>query len=355
MDKRKEKTKKEYPAGHSVDTEWYLLDKDGHIAVFDSGESGWFPAEYDTTTNWNGIIEEALLLNSELISPGLRKLVVSQETQREIKKILNDNKPFSFPEYCGIGIEKSHLLKGEAYLNEELIELRKGTSITDLHTWQEQLDKDTTLIYQLSKDATLYYVKSIKFNLDAIKKDLWEGRLVSIAYSDDSLFNYYFSPKENYQMEAIMEKDSILEVIPTPIAYKLPENFHNLMRINASLSNITEINLDDYMGMYNLDLEYRPEDSESFCWPYYYGPSDEVLNEELFKAIVKLHSRTVWCILNRYKVSPNVFLKKAGKTAIALAEEQYEKYIEEKRIGYYLYSSYRILKMLQLKMKEVKK
>jgi hypothetical protein len=33
----------DYPAAHSMDTIWYAVDRDGHIAVFDSGEDGAVP------------------------------------------------------------------------------------------------------------------------------------------------------------------------------------------------------------------------------------------------------------------------------------------------------------------------
>ena len=35
--------RKNYPAAHSMDSFWFGLDKDGNIAVFDTGESGAIP------------------------------------------------------------------------------------------------------------------------------------------------------------------------------------------------------------------------------------------------------------------------------------------------------------------------
>jgi hypothetical protein len=37
----------EYPAAHSMDTSWYAVDADGHVAVFYSGENGHAPLNYD--------------------------------------------------------------------------------------------------------------------------------------------------------------------------------------------------------------------------------------------------------------------------------------------------------------------
>src|SRR5262245_6227501 len=33
----------DYPAAHSMDTQWYGVDRDGHVAVFGSGEAGAVP------------------------------------------------------------------------------------------------------------------------------------------------------------------------------------------------------------------------------------------------------------------------------------------------------------------------
>jgi hypothetical protein len=35
----------DYPAAHSMDTTWFAVDRDGHVALFDSGESGAVPIE----------------------------------------------------------------------------------------------------------------------------------------------------------------------------------------------------------------------------------------------------------------------------------------------------------------------
>lgn len=35
----------EFPAAHSMDTTWFAIDSDGHIAIFESGESGCVPAD----------------------------------------------------------------------------------------------------------------------------------------------------------------------------------------------------------------------------------------------------------------------------------------------------------------------
>jgi hypothetical protein len=37
--------KTDFPAAHSMDTHWFAVDRDGHVACFDSGESGAVPTQ----------------------------------------------------------------------------------------------------------------------------------------------------------------------------------------------------------------------------------------------------------------------------------------------------------------------
>jgi hypothetical protein len=52
----------DYPAAHSMDTTWFAVDRDGHVAVFDSGEAGAVPAAVaiDDGTNISERLREAL-------------------------------------------------------------------------------------------------------------------------------------------------------------------------------------------------------------------------------------------------------------------------------------------------------
>src|SRR4051794_34470710 len=33
----------DFPAAHSMDTQWFAIDRDGHVGIFSSGESGAVP------------------------------------------------------------------------------------------------------------------------------------------------------------------------------------------------------------------------------------------------------------------------------------------------------------------------
>jgi hypothetical protein len=56
----------DYPAGHSVDTEWFAVDADGYVAIFDTGEMGEPPVEPRTMEQLEQAGEEARALSNLL-------------------------------------------------------------------------------------------------------------------------------------------------------------------------------------------------------------------------------------------------------------------------------------------------
>jgi hypothetical protein len=70
----------DFPAGHSMDTDWFAVDKDGNIGLFDSCAEGVVPIrcpEY-----WRGFLREC----TEEITPGLKRLYLSEKLIEEILK-----------------------------------------------------------------------------------------------------------------------------------------------------------------------------------------------------------------------------------------------------------------------------
>ena len=52
------KTTKEFPATHSMDTEWFIADAEGNIALFDFDDDGPVPAKIaDNDDFWGGLDE----------------------------------------------------------------------------------------------------------------------------------------------------------------------------------------------------------------------------------------------------------------------------------------------------------
>lgn len=66
----------DFPAGHSMDTDWFAVDKDGNIAIFDSGEEGAVPIEIENQTFWLELFEKY----AKPITPILKQLYLDEKT-----------------------------------------------------------------------------------------------------------------------------------------------------------------------------------------------------------------------------------------------------------------------------------
>src|SRR5262245_52320304 len=51
----------DFPAAHSMDTNWFAVDRDGHVAMFDSGKLGAVPTELtDSVGQEDSLVLEAI-------------------------------------------------------------------------------------------------------------------------------------------------------------------------------------------------------------------------------------------------------------------------------------------------------
>jgi hypothetical protein len=56
----------DFPAAHSMDTDWFAVDRDGHVAVFDSGEAGAVPVAAGTDEDRDVLLRLAASLPAVL-------------------------------------------------------------------------------------------------------------------------------------------------------------------------------------------------------------------------------------------------------------------------------------------------
>ncbi|MDR1737407.1 MAG: hypothetical protein LBR66_01115 [Candidatus Symbiothrix sp.] len=71
---------KDFPAGHSMDTDWFAIDKDGNIGFFDSGQEGAVPIQIPSQT----MNYEFLSMYTKQISKSLKQLFLCEETVQYI-------------------------------------------------------------------------------------------------------------------------------------------------------------------------------------------------------------------------------------------------------------------------------
>lgn len=351
------KTKIEYPASHSVDTDWYAIDSHGHLALMCSGEEGLLPAEIEPgeSEDDGSIIEDALTLNSSLICDGCRRLVLSKEQMECVLQDLEHENLFS----NGI----IHVVDGkyvrdtaadETSLFESVLELAEGVRFSDLAVWKERTNREKTRVFEISDDHRLLYCRNLKFEKGTLNRDVDEGRIIGEGWMPDDMFECLYYPSDTYSEKALVSKE-VYKSTPPLFAYSLPEGFHGLRKIDVDFSTAVEFDMDDHMGMYICGLEEcGSKDDQLLIWPDYSGHSEDQLRQDLYDAIMRHRSRSVWCLLNRYGVRPDVFFDDVGKTAMQLAIEQYEQNKETTlRLDWPSLSCYRILKMMQLKDRQL--
>jgi hypothetical protein len=75
----------DFPAGHSMDTDWFAVDKDGNIAVFDSGEDGAVPIEIESQTHRFELFEKY----TTPITPGLKQLYLDEKVVENLLQKCN--------------------------------------------------------------------------------------------------------------------------------------------------------------------------------------------------------------------------------------------------------------------------
>ena len=69
-----------YPAGHSMDSQWFAVDKDGHIGFFDTSDEGPLPIMFEKQQYWSQFLFE----HSTPIQGNLHKLILPEDTVNEI-------------------------------------------------------------------------------------------------------------------------------------------------------------------------------------------------------------------------------------------------------------------------------
>jgi hypothetical protein len=137
-----------YPAGHSMDSQWFAVDKDGHIGFFDTSDEGPLPIAFEKQHVWT----EFLFENTIPIEGKLHKLILPDET---VSEIINNCSTYLFDQLIN-DYEKDGFIYFEGFilLNDE-------KSWNDLF-FQEVIDNSRgNFALKISEDKELYYLDDI--------------------------------------------------------------------------------------------------------------------------------------------------------------------------------------------------
>ena len=135
--------KEDFPAGHSMDTDWFAVDKDGNIAVFDSGSEGPVPIEIESQTHRFELFENY----TKSITPALKQLYLNEEA---IEALIKKCDFFTLEQ----------IIMEEYTLDGCLILLNEGKKWEDLN-FETALLKNGDFALCLSPTVPLYIISDI--------------------------------------------------------------------------------------------------------------------------------------------------------------------------------------------------
>lgn len=124
----------DYPAGHSMDSAWFGVDKNGHVAMFETGEDGALPIMYGREYS----IDDFFTQHANRIGDDLYELKISSDAVNNI-----------------ISLCTTESVKQNSQYFEGFIILKNGVEWQDLDIKREY-DYELTLL--LSEEKRLYYV-----------------------------------------------------------------------------------------------------------------------------------------------------------------------------------------------------
>ena len=142
----------DYPACHSMDTTWFAVDKDGNIAIMESGEDGAIPLKINIQMEFSDFLEE----HAQLIGNNLFRLNINDEIIEDI-------------------ISKCRKLDELEEYSSGFIILKENTEWNDLNIDIEEW----AYAIQLSKEKRLYYFEDFSTTIPQLNKAIKEGKIIS--------------------------------------------------------------------------------------------------------------------------------------------------------------------------------
>lgn len=168
------KTTKEFPATHSMSTQWFIADEEGNIALFDFEEEGPVPVQIDESEDF-GYLEDL----GELDEDGISFVELNQE---QVNYILNRLIPIS------------NLTKDDEYNSFVQLKDDEESKKAFLKTFKEDIE------LCISHKERIYYVRFF-WSFNATEKQIEES--VNLIKNTCSGFYHEFFEPENLNSDSV--------------------------------------------------------------------------------------------------------------------------------------------------------
>lgn len=275
----------DFPAGHSMDTYWFAVDKNGNIGFFDSNQKGACPIQVEVQTSWHELFYKYTIP----ITKGLKRLFLDKNTiQQLLKRCTTDT--------------LEEILKNEySLLDGWILLLTEGRTWEDLHFEECFAKSKDHFALLLSPTIPIYLICDI-YNIYAKLVASVENGIISKAceftmyeYEDDGsenritvselgIFTYHHE-KRDYGKEPYNR-----EFLPN-----IPLNINQLNKEKANeILKFTEIAFDEQQYIQPMEFfscrAYEDEYSDYNKTPYNWAEKGYVK--------VKLHDdEWAYCLL----------------------------------------------------------
>lgn len=302
------KTTKEYPAGHSVDTEWFAIDKDGHLGALFADYETPVPIQVRYEMDVSGhetSYEEVLKKMAKHVEGPLFELFLPPSIIKGILDYLRD--PRYEPDHEG-----SH----------GLFQLKEGVDVHDLQLWKDiPQDRDDAFIIHLSKTERLFcFEDNTDCGWDLPVADITNGSVVvlkdcSFPEALNALGVYSFD-SDGWMLYAY-DAEAVQPAVPFSAQDCEDADTSDLLRLNCSFpSNPCIEPYKDYCCFYyNHETSCIAEDKVKIEGMKTMKGKEALL----FKAIDEQDETMVAMLLEMYGLSP-LARNSDGLTALAYAE-----------------------------------
>ncbi len=259
------KTTKEFPATHSMSTEWFVVDEDGNIAVFDFEEEGPVPEQIADGDFWGSL--------DDIGVPDKHGISSFELTDEQANYMLKQFKPISdFSE------ENEYSCLVQIKDDEESLNKFLNTFNQDIECCLSHKERIYYVGWFWDYDATA----AIKKNRIELVKEICIGFLQEYfdadILSDESVFPFYCY-KQDYDSRMILPQRTAIPKYPLKENQIPEENRKKLIHLPVKFSECSGLQVAQYVicnryfTSYDDDYNYNgrtyakfPKTGGGFCY-----------------------------------------------------------------------------------------
>ena len=331
------KTYKEYPASHSIDTDWFAVDRDGNLGLMMASEDA--PLPVTVSDGWKQDPEydiHCLMEASTEICPGLYQMEIETESFKTFKTaVLKRKECHDYWDDCGQVIATD------------------GRDFRELRIWNERTER--MVFISLCPDFTFFMVYGTDMT-DGIEDDIKSGRIAATSTMD---WQFFGIPYEGNCYNTWYEYEKNPNFIRVKVKVPKKNRYEYLTYLDVSFDEKKPIRLREetyiHFGWYDPSpIKELRERFQTMSMPEREKALFEAIKYEDPEYGIQCDVRAVGILLSEFDVSPFA-CDRDGKTALELAKETFfVRGFQDSKYDYYFGSHWMaIIRMLEHKARDM--